>query len=251
MEIIAALGGGSFVLSSFVTGLRLVILSGRTRELPEFFLGMGLLLMGGLGYPLTMLGEFGKLLTDDTRSLFIAANQLCGVVGLSLLAAFTWKVFRREDRIAQIAFFAVAAGFVGSFVWRAIFLGFTPIALGGAQAPALHTLLSWGVLTWSGTESLRYHLQLRKRLGLGLADPIVVDRFRLWASGMLVAMLLSAISSICNYLGIPFNTTTVGILTVGVLGSICAGCIWCAFFPPAGYVRWIRARAVSTGEQSA
>ena len=68
---------------------------------------------------------------------------------------------------------------------------------------------------------------------------------------MLIATLLSAISSICSYLGTPFNTATIGILTVGVLGSVCAGSIWCAFFPPKRYVRWVRARAAAASQAGA
>ena len=122
------------------------------------------------------------------------------------------------------------------------------MALGGEQAPILHTLLTLVTLGWSGTESLRYHLQLRKRMRLGLADALVTDRFRLWATGMLVAMTLSGISSVCSYLDVQFNTTTAGILTVGVLGSICAISVWFAFFPPHSYASWIRSRAMTVQE---
>lgn len=245
MEIIAALGGGAFVLTSLVTGIRLVVMSGRTRQLPELILGLGLLLMGGLGYPLTMLGEFGTFLSDGARAVLVASNQLCGVVGLSLLGAFTRKVFRPADRLAAAAVYASAAAYAGAFVWRAMTYGFTPLELGGELPPLVHLVLTCVTLSWSGSESLVYHLRLRKRLRLGLADPIVADRFRLWAIGMLVAMLLSAVSSLCGTLGIPFNTSTPGILTVGVLGSTCAASIWCAFFPPAAYVRWVRARTAA------
>lgn len=245
MEIIAAIGGGSFVLTSLVTGCRLLWMSKRTRQLPEFILGLGLFLMGGLGYPLTMLGEFGTGLADGTRAALVMSNQLCGVVGLTLLGAFTWWVFRRDDKIAAALVSATGATFIALFVWRAMTHGFTPIALGGLQAPLLHTLLTIAVLGVSGAESLRYHMQLRKRMRLGLADPLITDRFRLWAVGMLVAMSLSGIASLCNYFDIAFNTTTIGILTTGVLGSVCAASIWCAFFPPRFYEGRVRARALS------
>jgi hypothetical protein len=60
---------------------------------------------------------------------------------------------------------------------------------------------------------------------------------------MLCAMVLTGLSTVFTLLGIPFNHSTPGILTVGIMGSICAGSIWFAFFPPVGYVSWIRSRA--------
>ena len=52
MELLGAIGGVSFILASLVIGLRLLLLARRTRELPEFVIGLALFLMGGLGYPL-------------------------------------------------------------------------------------------------------------------------------------------------------------------------------------------------------
>jgi tetrahydromethanopterin S-methyltransferase subunit F len=161
------------------------------------------------------------------------------------MGMFTCRVFRPDDGIARAIVVAIGVAYVSAFVYRAATYGFAPIALGGAKAPFVHTTLTLITLTWSGIESLRYHLQLRKRLKLGLADALVTDRFRLWATGMLVATLLSGIASVFAWFGIAFNTTTAGILTTGILGSICAGSIWFAFFPPKFYASWVRGRAVS------
>jgi len=245
LEIIAAVGGGAFVLTSFVTGLRLLWLSRTTRQLPEFVLGLGLFLMGGLGYPVMMVAELGSFLPDVARAGLVALNQLFGMVGLALVGTFTWRVFRPDDPRARTAMYVFAVGFVGAFAWRAAFGSFAPIALGGDQTPLAHTGLTLATLGWSGAESFRYYLQLRKRLRLGLADPLLTDRFRLWASSMFLAMLLSGISSVCNHLGIAFNTSTIGVLTVGVLGSLCSFSVWFAFFPPRFYASWVRGRAAS------
>ena len=94
MQIIAAIGGLSFIVASLVTGARLLLVARRTRQLPEFALGLGLFLMGGLGYPLTLLGELGTFLPDAARTASIASNQLSTVVGLTFFAFFTARVFR-------------------------------------------------------------------------------------------------------------------------------------------------------------
>jgi hypothetical protein len=246
MQAIAALGGLSFIVASLVTGARLLLVAKRTRELPAAVLGFGLFLMGGLGYPMTLLAEFGTFLPDTARAGLVAANTLSGVVGLSLFAFFTARVFRGESTVARAAVWIVAALFCTSFGLRAMGQGFAPLALGGAPQPLLHVVVTVVTLGWAGIESLLVHGQLRKRMRLGLSDPLLVNRMWLWAQGMLCAMLLTGISSTFALLGIPFNQTIPGILTIGIMGSVAAGSIWFAFFPPDTYMRWIRAHGAAT-----
>jgi hypothetical protein len=68
--------------------------------------------------------------------------------------------------------------------------------------------------------------------------------------GILCAMSLAGISAICSELGIPFNTATLGIMVTGIMGSVSAGCVWFAFFPPPAYLRWIGSRAPAPAEAS-
>jgi hypothetical protein len=243
VQIIAAIGGLSFILASLVTGARLLLVARRTRELPELTLGLGLFLMGGLGYPLTLLGEFGTFMPDGVRAGFIAGNQLSGVIGLPLLVYFTARVFRPESNTARATVWLFVLAFIGLYVYRATTIGFAPLALGGQKAPLPHSILTVACLGWSGIESLSYHLRLRKRVGLGLADPVLANRMLLWAVGMLCAMLLTGISTAFSTLGIAFNQTTAGILTIGIMGSTSAGSVWFAFFPPDAYLKWIRSRS--------
>ena len=46
-------------------------------------------------------------------------------------------------------------------------------------------------LLWTGIESLAYSSALKRRLVLGLADPVVADRVQLWGIGMLLASVMS------------------------------------------------------------
>jgi len=245
MQAIAAIGGLSFILASLVTGARLLMLARRTRDLPAAVLGFGMFLMGGLGYPMTLMAELGTFLPDSARIGLVAANTLSGVVGLSLFAFFTARVFRAESRPAQAVVWLVVLLFCAAFVLRATGIGFTPIALGGAPQPVLHSAVTVFALGWAGFESLLVYGQLRKRMRLGLSDPLLVNRMWLWAQAMFCAMLLTGISTTFSLLGIPFNQTLPGILTIGIMGSLAAGSIWFAFFPPDAYMRWIRAHGAT------
>ena len=74
MELLAAAGGGAFVLVSLVIGVRVVWLAHRTRGLAELSMGLGLLLMGGLGYPIPILADFGAFLTVARYARWVAAR---------------------------------------------------------------------------------------------------------------------------------------------------------------------------------
>jgi hypothetical protein len=91
-------------------------------------------------------------------------------------------------------------------------------------------------LLWLFFESASYARSMRRRLRLGLADPIVANRFVLWAiwTGALALIPLFV-------LGLR---AALAVLGAGGATAVAAG--WLAFFPPASYQRWIGARAVAT-----
>ena len=101
-------------------------------------------------------------------------------------------------------------------------------------------------LAWAGVESMRYHLQLERRLRLALADPVVSDRLRLWALGMLAAASITLIDMMLVELhGGGLATTPLGGWVLGLLGTTASAAIWLAFLPPRAYTNWVTARAGS------
>ena len=155
----------------------------------------------------------------------------------------TANVFRPQSALARAIVWAMAFLFCFGFVYRLVTFGFAPLALGGRPQLPLHAALTLIALAWAGTESLLYYRRLRLRMQLGLTEPILVNRMWMWAQGMFSAALLTGISSAALAMGVPFNQTTIGMLTIGVLGTLAAASIWLAFFPPERYASWIGARS--------
>ena len=106
---------------------------------------------------------------------------------------------------------------------------------------------------WACFESLRYWLRMRRRLALGLADPVVTNRFALWSlwTGVLAALpivVLAARAAAYGAVGderaevlravLPIVRLTIlmGVTTAFV-------CIWLSFFPPRAWVARLRAKA--------
>jgi hypothetical protein len=101
----------------------------------------------------------------------------------------------------------------------------------------------WSYPLWTLVESYRYYGLMRRRLALGLAQPLVTNRFLLWGSASLGTALATWSSSIPFLLihqpaalaawtpPIQIFTATVGVATVTVY--------YLTFFPPAWYRRWV------------
>jgi hypothetical protein len=97
-------------------------------------------------------------------------------------------------------------------------------------------------------ESLRYHGLLRRRLALGLTDPVVVNRFLVWGVGaaatcamvtLLLGLYLNGMTAMKNSLVASVVITASGLLFAVV------PCL--TFAPPGAYLRWVEKRAERRG----
>lgn len=239
--VAAAIGGGAFVLVSLIVGVRLLALASRTRQLPEFAIGSGLVLLAGISYPaLTagfMLGE-----SPGLQAVVMGASGLASVLGQTGIAIFNWRVFRAAERGPAGLAVAVAAGMTALWLWQALGPGWGAFARTQRGPWALQQWCSIVTMGWGGLESILYYAKLRKRLVLGLADPLVTDRLRLWAIAMGAAFASTLIAGVLRTAGFQMTGEVTG-LFVGPLGVASAAAMWLAFLPPQRYVNWVLARA--------
>jgi len=243
MESFAAVGGGVLVVASLVVGLRLIALARRTRELPELVMGLGLFLMGGVSYPLTVLAFHAESLGIPARSALLAGYMVLNSLGMTALACFTRRVFRPRAPWSAAAVVAVAAGYGAAAIVQVMGPGLEELVR--TQKGPWNASLFVAVATplWAGGESLLYHRKLRKRLALGLAEPVVVDRFRLWCLAMWSASAMTSLSIGLERMGISVTASAAGGLVLGLLGLVVGGSLWLAFFPPEAYLRRVRRTA--------
>lgn len=247
MVWIAALGGGSFVLVSLVLGPRILALARRTQQLPEFTMGLCLLLMGGLGYPLAAVARAMTALPDDLRGLVLGCSALCNTVGFVALAVFTWRVFRPRSGLAELGVAVCITGLALLVPAEAVWPGLVASALSKQPYPAapgyLRVAIGLGVLYWASLEAGLYTSRLRRRQALGLADAVVTDRVRLWTIAIASASISYSAAFAMALRGMDIATSPLGAALVGLLGLTSAGCAWLAFLPPARYLARVRARA--------
>jgi hypothetical protein len=247
MELLGAIGGLSFIIASLVIGLRLLLLARRTRQLPEFAIGLALFLMGGLGYPLLSVARLATGMHEAVRLGFFIVSVLFNMSGMVAVCVFNWRVFRQQESWAAW----LTAGFTFALAAALVLQSIVPglrVAAFYNEGSGLHVFMALqGVpLAWAAFESLRYYRLLAKRCDLGLADPIVVDRMRLWGSGMFLAFVINVFSSVLSFFGVDIAVSPTGSLVIAPLGLMAAGCVWLAFLPPAAYTRRVTARAATS-----
>jgi hypothetical protein len=244
----------AFALLSFVIGLRMIGLSRRTGKNPEFLLGFGLILTAGVGYGLMITAAVMRPTAVDPSSAGLAALTMLGKmihnVGVMCVIGFVVLVFRRGSRWAYWL-----AGSLSVVLW----VGFVGVCLtGGLESGRQEGLWYWLEFSvigtyplWNCIEAFRYYVSMRKRRELGLADPLLVNRFLLW--GVAAALSIAAIWSVSlpalmGMSGIgpssPFMASCM--IATSIFGTGCVVLNWVTFFPPKRYVDWIAARSTQT-----
>ena len=99
------------------------------------------------------------------------------------------------------------------------------------------------LLTLKAVKALRQATLARRRVRIGLTEPLVANRFLLWGVSTLAANGIWAYSLWREL--VQESDTTEFYLVASVLGCICALAIWLAFFPPRAYRQRFATRAAA------
>jgi len=237
---------GVFGLVSVVVAVRLLLLASRTRQLPEFLIGLAFLTGGVLGRGAFVAAMSAPSLPESLRlGLFMGGRFMLVICALSI-ALTAWRVFQRDQAWARGLFAALVAVLavhcaLDAFVTHPAEFQYESF---GAW---IGTVAKSGAFAWGSWESLRYYAMLRRRIPLGLADPVVANRIALWgvASG-LMACLFPVNLVVVLLTGIAQETVASSVFQ-SVAGLTVAVLIALAFFPPVSYLRRIAGRAARYG----
>jgi hypothetical protein len=243
----SALGGLAFAAASLVVGVRLLALAARVRRLPELCIGLALLLMGGLAYPLIMVARLAVRLPGSVRLAVMALALVLMGVGTLAVGVFNWRVFQPGRRWAQGIVLAGAFSMLACVGLQLAGPGLAAAAFDNRGLGFRLFLLHAGCFSaWGAWEALRAWSRLRRRLALGLADPVVCQRVALWGIASFASATIGAASTIAGLLGINFAASAFGAAVTAPLGLAAAASLWLAFLPPAPYLRLLRSSAPSS-----
>ncbi len=230
-------------LAGSIVGATLLRRALSTGVLADYLVAIGLLAYG-------LVAQGGRLLTllldpdSDPTLLFLArAYQTLGfgtvLVSLSL---FTLLVFGRDTIWRMLLFAAISltavisCGVILDTLWR------NAEGMGDSLKPwAVNLGIAFlAAYSWTASESLRYHGLMRRRSAVGLADPVVTNRFLLWGGGCAVSTALVLCSVMMLAIGLPPGNPISGlfILASGLVNTVVW---WLSFMPPRPYTDWVRA----------
>jgi hypothetical protein len=225
-------------------GIRLFVLSRRTRGRPEHLLALTYLCTG-VSY---ILYELPVLFDLDQVWILILARIIYSV-GIVPLLLFTRDVFRSDSRWANALVWAITLG-----LFSGVFFSMLDGDIEGLTVSSVWFWCDWIGYTapyiWICAEALIAYGAAQKRLRLGFCGPGDVNRFLLWAIfGFLAA--LASISLVPLYL--EYAATQVwpawGDYFSGGLEAAATAVLWFVFFPPAFYQRWVDRATVTPADR--
>jgi hypothetical protein len=246
-QILAGLGNGLFIAVMLVAVVRLLLLWRRSRQLPELAIGTGFAVIAVFGLPAIILGGAGAESAAEANYWLVGFGFMSMAAGMFAVQVFTWKVFRPD------------AAWAAALAWGSLLAGVV-IAAGCLRAIAtappgvapLMATMSWGLAlrlvfevwyVWTGVESLLEYSKARRRLALGLSDPVTANRFLLWGVMGVYLALNGAVAMTLEHNGMSPTEDALPALVLAANGVGAGVLMVLTFMPPKSYCDWIRGRA--------
>lgn len=246
MERFAAIAMLITLVVTLVVGGRLLLVARRTRMLPELLLGISLVASGvGQGF-----GQLGQRVIWTTPGAFATTMSALtfGFVVLGSMALFVvvWRIYH-PGRTYGAWVCCLALPLLGLSFGMRVATG--DFATNDLISPGmlLHQALRIALFSWASVEALHYQAKLRRRLVLGLADPVAMNQITMWGLSSIGMVGLDGIITwnlfVMGRPALSHPTSTALILFLALAVSLCT---WLAFFPPQALRARLVARAQAT-----
>jgi hypothetical protein len=232
MELVGLVGFSVFTLACWAVGIRLLWLGSQTRQIPELAIGGSFVFAGGISCVLSLLVDAGRAAGSASVAGMLAAQNAALAFGVGLLAVFVWRTFRPTEPWGVALFGASILGLLVGHLGKELSVGFSVREPGAYDWIGMVARIV--VYGWAAGEALREHLAARRRCAIGLADPLVANRFLLWGIGIAAVLVIWLHNAYSMATGGDPRTA---FLLIAGLGMLCAASLWLAFFPPAFYRR--------------
>jgi hypothetical protein len=221
---------------------------GEERWLAGFFCSIAVAL------PLRLIAVEAQLANVQGATTLNILGHLMMSLSTICVLMFIWRVFRPTEAWAEWGVYAMCSLQLALIPAVVLLNGHRdetqPIVLFANITRALPFL-------WAFGESRRYHGLMVKRVNLGLADPVVANRFTLFSlwTGALFVLPSVAVAMRIFLSGMGLEEVAaansgvtlgwiLGVMraTIVTCGSVASVAIWLSFFPPQFYTRRLAAR---------
>jgi hypothetical protein len=224
-----------------ILGLRVLLRASSEGEIPHYMVGL-FFLAAGLGAAPALLAGDPEAIPQDAAVFAMGAGHGILSVGFGALAIFAWTCFGPTSVWRQLLALVLCGTLLALWLAQGVVEEFTAP---GGPIVRFTSLVRAFTLIWAFTESIRYRVLMQRRVALGLADPVVANRFLLWSVWIGAMLVAIGIAIAVRFLLPEFFTAATLLQRVVVTGTIFTAAtvsaisLWLAFFPPRPYVRWL------------
>jgi hypothetical protein len=264
MEALSGIVTLATLTLGLLIGIRLVARAGLQWSAPELWLGCFFLFYHALASGLSSALYTGwsrpeLALSDHVASRVHCAYYIFTIAGSVGFVFFTWLTFRPGSLWGRGLAWGLAAGMLAGAASLAWIEQFEVRVLNGSGYWVVLALKSVG-FSWLCAEAWRSWRMSRRRLKLGLSDPLVSNRFLLISIWAAVTMMLSWSDPLARLwyvsltgsttewipeLGRPIVTWVIAFATTFL--SLSGLLLMLSFFPTARYQRWVERKAREAG----
>jgi hypothetical protein len=196
-----------------------------------------------VGFGCLMIGQLLEPSWPWLARALVGAGMLAAGTGVVAKCVFNWRVYHPDRPKLKLLAWGAGLTLAGVVIHSAWTSGFTDAGAVGVRY-ALRQSLQIGCLLWGSVEALRYWGMMRKRVRLGLADPVVANRFLMWGIGAGAAGWGSFVGFAAQVItGVPSLEIPWVTISSSLHGLLAAVALSLAFLPPEAYRRFIAARA--------
>jgi len=231
-------------MANLIIGVRLLWLAKKTRKLPEFTLGTSFILAGAIGWTAILISREVSASDPAAAEFLLAMGTLITNLGNVTLLVFIWRVYRPHAIWVVILTVILVSMMAVSTVYNSIIVGKT---YAGPSEPIQWLGISARLATyfWGTLESFIFWRKLKKRVLIGLAEPVITNRVFMWCVAA-ASTLITTIITTSTYIRRATVYTDVEMLLFSVLGFVGAFSVWLAFWPPVRYLKWLESSTSET-----
>jgi hypothetical protein len=238
-----------FVLACSTVGLRLLWVAAHGGGSPAWSCGIGFTSIALFGYPLSTVAGVGRVPVGEVNLALGAAGVLLTAAGLASFYAFTLTAFRLRTPWAWGFTIGAIVGLAVTAIGEIVALATADPAVASAEATRIWangvSALSTVCYAWIAVEGLGEWSKARKRVALGLGDPVVANRILLWG---LFGLSTTGLNLFLLGLRMAGQSST-GLASQAALaffGLLASVAVALAFVPPKWWTERVRARAAAT-----
>jgi len=233
MKLLLMLAFLASLTGTLALGGRLMRAGLRHRGTPELVYGASLCVSGmGSIVRVIVYGIIG--VSEETRPAVVLASCF-SVATLAIMTTGLRLIYHPRERWPWVLqALLVAVSLTGTF-----HLAYSPIATGLRPfAQMLNDVASTAMMVWGAIEGFAYWSKLRRRRELGIAEPLVVERFRLWGAGFAVGACASSSLWLTPLL---LGQRIIDVAWISAAANLAivsmTALTWMAFYPPQPYRR--------------